>query len=531
MDLLTLSSRPRLFRKRQRLRLRHIVYSTAILAALWGTVSLFDSGENTTNTITVANAATGLQTEAVTASAITTHETVTEQKSASVTMNLKSAFEQAPPAPGYDYAAAQLAEIEPAAGDGKPVENPQAFVEQKVAMLHSGLSSLLQTGEKVAVAEKKVSVGRGDTLMELLVSKADVPRGEAYQAIQALSKVYDPRALRPDNEITVFFHKNPKIADPMFGGLTIEQDMINSVVVNRLDTGEFSVEEKQKPVHKSLKAYSGTIDSSLYLSAKSVGIPDAVIISMIRMYSWNVDFQRDIQSGDEFEIMYEEYATEDGQIVPGKGDIVYARMNLSGRDMPFYRYEDSEGEVGYYDRNGQSARKALMKTPIDGARLSSGFGMRHHPVLGYSRMHKGTDFAAPRGTPIYAAGDGVIERIGPFSSYGNYIKIRHRSDLHTAYAHMKGFKRGLSRGSRVKQGEIIGYVGTTGRSTGPHLHYEVLLNDRQVNPNKIKMPTGKKLKGQDLEVFQTLLAKMDGEFDRLNGATAVAQKTSATLNK
>jgi len=221
-------------------------------------------------------------------------------------------------------------------------------------------------------------------------------------------------------------------------------------------------------------------------------------------------------------VMYEEYKTDDNKRVPGRGNIVYADLKLGGEDMPFYRYTDKSGNVGYYDDRGFSAKKPLMKTPIDGARISSGFGMREHPVLGFTKMHKGIDFAAPRGTPIYAAGDGVIEKIGPFSTYGNYVRIRHRNDLKTAYAHMKGFKAGLRDGSHVKQGEVIGYVGTTGRSTGPHLHYEVLVNNKQVNPASVKLPTGATLHGHDLKSFKALVSNTKEKFRDLSRTPQVA---------
>lgn len=206
------------------------------------------------------------------------------------------------------------------------------------------------------------------------------------------------------------------------------------------------------------------------------------------------------------EIAYERLVDKEGRTVR-YGNVVYANLTLSGKSMPIYRYEDSKGNVDYYGPDGQSVRKALLQTPIDGARISSGFGMRHHPVLGYSKMHKGVDFAARRGTPVMAAGDGIVERASRFGSYGNYIRIRHNSTYKTAYAHLKGFAKGIRKGVRVRQGQIIGYVGTTGRSTGPHLHYEVLANNKQVNPKSAKLPAGRKLAGKELKTFQAQLAE------------------------
>ncbi len=198
-------------------------------------------------------------------------------------------------------------------------------------------------------------------------------------------------------------------------------------------------------------------------------------------------------------------------------------MTLSGKRHPIYLHAPRDGDSDYFDDRGQSARKALMRTPIDGARLSSGFGRRRHPILGYTKLHRGVDFAAPRGTPIYAAGNGVVVRSGRNGAYGKYVRIRHNSRYSTAYAHMRAIDRGARRGKRVKQGQIIGTVGTTGRSTGPHLHYEILAGGRRTNPMKVKMPPGRKLKGEALEDFQVARAVIDGKFAALKTATQIAE--------
>lgn len=403
----------------------------------------------------------------------------------------------------------------------KPLSHPviQASV---VKAIEKNLSSYLQPGTNALISARKVVIRRGDTLMDLLVRRAAVPRQDAYGVVMALNKVYDPHDLTPGHEITVFFHQDPSVADPTFSGVRIDKDIVSGVLVKRQRDGNYTVSEVEKDVHRTLRGFKGTIRNSLYEDASDAGVPDAVILEMIKMYSWNVDFQRGIHAGDKFEVLYDEYKTDENKRVPGRGNILYAKLTLGGEEMPFYRYTDKHGDVGYYDDHGYSAKKPLMKTPIDGARISSGYGMREHPVLGYTKMHKGIDFAAPRGTPIYAAGDGVIERIGPFSTYGNYIRIRHRNDLKTAYAHMKGFRAGLRDGSRVKQGEVIGYVGTTGRSTGPHLHYEVLVDNRQVNPASVKLPTGNVLHGRDLKSFKVLVAQDKAKFHDLSRSHAPA---------
>ncbi len=422
------------------------------------------------------------------------------------------------PRPNMDGATAIASAATHVADDAtapKPAVAPDAATG--LSSIESGINSILESAGRT---EKKVVVGKGDTLMDLLVNKASVPRDEAYQAVQALSKVYNPRDINPGREITVFFHKDPAVANAHFSGLSVEKDTITAVTVKK-DGDAYKAGSAEKAVHRALNAFSGKIDSSLYADAAAAGVPDAVILDLIKMYSWNVDFQRDIHNGDKFEVMYEEYKTDDGKVVPGRGNIAYAKLTLGGEEMPFYRYTDARGDSDYYDAQGRSAKKPLMKTPVDGARISSKFGVRVHPVLGYTKMHKGIDFAVARGTPIYAAGDGTIVKIGPFSSYGNYVRIRHRNGLDTAYGHMNGFKSGLRSGSRVKQGQVIGYVGMTGRATGPHLHYEILVNNAQVNPATVKVPTGRALKGRDLHAFKSQVAQMQDRFDSI-GHFAVA---------
>ena len=237
------------------------------------------------------------------------------------------------------------------------------------------------------------------------------------------------------------------------------------------------------------------------------GLPISILMEMVQIFSFDVDFQREIQKGDKFEVLYENQLNDDGETV-ALGPVLFASLSLSGKILGLYRHEPGNGPVDYFNIKGQSARKALMRTPINGASLSSGYGMRRHPILGYNKMHRGLDFSAPRRTPIVAAGDGVIEVAGRNGSYGKYIRIRHNGTYKTAYAHMKGYARGMRAGKRVRQGQTIGYVGTTGRSTGPHLHYEVLRNGTQMNPRKLKLPTGQKLKGTALAQFERQVRKI-----------------------
>ncbi len=246
---------------------------------------------------------------------------------------------------------------------------------------------------------------------------------------------------------------------------------------------------------------------SLYKAATDQNIPANTIIEFARIYGFQVDFQRDIRKQDKFQIMYEIFLNEKNEIVE-TGEILFANLKLSGQDNSLY-YFDKDGSEGHYDKNGKSVKKALMKTPINGARLSSPFGMRKHPIDGFNKMHRGTDFAAPMGTPIMASGDGVVKKAGWCGGGGNCVKIKHNSTYQTIYAHMSKFARGIKTGVRVKQGQTIGYVGSTGKSTGPHLHYEVLVNGKKVNSQKLKLPSGKILKGKERKNFETNKIKLD----------------------
>ena len=246
---------------------------------------------------------------------------------------------------------------------------------------------------------------------------------------------------------------------------------------------------------------------SLYQAATEQKMPPNTIIEFARIYGFQVDFQRDIRKQDKFQVMYEVYINEKKEIIE-TGEILFANLKLSGQDNSLY-YFNEKGSEGHYDKNGKSVKKALMKTPINGARLSSAFGMRKHPIDGFNKMHRGTDFAAPMGTPIMASGDGVVKKAGWCGGGGNCVKIRHNSTYETVYAHMSKFARGIKVGVRVKQGQTIGYVGSTGKSTGPHLHYEVIVNGKKVNSQKLKLPSGKILKGEKRKLFETNKIKMD----------------------
>ena len=265
-----------------------------------------------------------------------------------------------------------------------------------------------------------------------------------------------------------------------------------------------------RPVERYLAFAQGVIDDSIYRAAGNSNIPDDALAEYIRVMGFSVDFQREIRSGDAFELLYEQQIDQiSGKRIATK--LHYAGLMLSGDQLGYYRYDHDGSRVGWYDSNGNSAARTLIRTPISGARLSSSYGMRKHPISGYNRMHKGVDFAAPTGTPIIAAGSGVVTRSGWNGSYGRYIRIRHNSTYDTAYAHMSRIARGITPGARVEQGQIIGYVGSTGRSTGPHLHYEILVNNRKVNPLTVSLPTGEKVPAEFLEDFRSQVNLVEAE--------------------
>ena len=298
---------------------------------------------------------------------------------------------------------------------------------------------------------------------------------------------------KTNNKITEFIYQTSN-TQKIFLKRNIKNDKFNKEIL--------SIKLDKKIVYKE-----NIILQSLYKAANDQNIPANAIIEFARIYGFQVDFQRDIRKQDKFQIMYEIFLNEKKEIVE-TGEILFANLKLSGQDNSLY-YFDKEGSEGHYDKNGKSVKKALMKTPINGARLSSPFGMRKHPIDGFNKMHRGTDFAAPMGTPIMASGDGVVKKAGWCGGGGNCVKIKHNSTYQTIYAHMSKFARGIKTGVRVKQGQTIGYVGSTGKSTGPHLHYEVIVNGKKVNSQKLKLPSGKILKNKERKIFETSKIKLD----------------------
>ena len=270
---------------------------------------------------------------------------------------------------------------------------------------------------------------------------------------------------------------------------------------------EYKVKEVVTNLKKKIIFKEGKIVQSLYKSATNNKIPPNIIIEFARIYGFQIDFQRDIRRNDTYQIFYEIYE-DDNKKIYNTGNIIFADLSLSNQSNAFYHFNDN-GEEGHFDINGKSVKKALMKTPINGARLSSKFGMRKHPIDGYNKMHRGTDFAAPEGTPIMASGDGVVTKASWCGGGGNCVKIKHNSSYSTVYAHMSKFASQIKKGKRVKQGQIIGYVGSTGKSTGPHLHYEVIFNGKRINSQTLDLPSGKVLKNKSRKLFEVSKLKID----------------------
>ncbi len=279
------------------------------------------------------------------------------------------------------------------------------------------------------------------------------------------------------------------------------------ILTQDLEKNTYDQEIVLTKLEKKILYNENIILQSLYRSAIDKKIPAGIIVEFARIYGFQVDFQRDIKKKDRFQIMYEVFVDEKNKVVE-TGNILFANLILTGKENSLY-YFDKKGSDGHYDKNGKSVQKALMKTPINGARLSSPFGMRKHPIDGFNKMHKGTDFAAPMGTPIMASGSGVIKKAGWCGGGGNCVVIKHNSTYQTIYAHMSKFAKGIRSGVRVKQAQIIGYVGSTGKSTGPHLHYEVIVNGKKVNSQTLKLPSGKILKGNDRKLFETKKIKIN----------------------
>ncbi len=343
----------------------------------------------------------------------------------------------------------------------------------------------------------KFKVQSGDTF-EKLLNQLNITNIEKNKILKKVLKQKYENKLKKNQDIIFTIYKKKPYKVLKF---SIEISKTKSVLFTRnIQSDNFSYKDIQKNLIKKLSYKESEITNSLYDSAIKNGIPPSIIIDFARIYGFQIDFQRDIWKNDSFQLLYETFVDDKEKLVE-TGNIIFAKLNIQGKDLPLYGFKTKEG-YDYFDNFGKSVRKSLMKTPINGARLSSKFGLRKHPILGFNKMHRGTDFAAVKGTPIMASGDGKIIRARWCGGGGNCIKIKHNSTYSTVYAHLSKFARITKEGARVRQGQIIGYVGSTGMSTGPHLHYEVIENGKKINSQKLKLPSGKILKGKQRELFE-----------------------------
>tara|TARA_B100000989_G_scaffold148778_1_gene110915 strand:+ start:260 stop:1552 length:1293 start_codon:yes stop_codon:yes gene_type:complete len=352
---------------------------------------------------------------------------------------------------------------------------------------------------------KKIShkVKEGETFNNIL-EEYDLSKKDISTINYKISKKVNLNRLNTNQKIYFTIDQT----DNSVKDFTFQISSKERVILTRdLKEGSFNQEIILTQLKKKIIYSENIILQSLYRSASEKKIPSNIIIELARIYGFQVDFQRDLRKQDRFQIMYEIFTDENKKIIES-GNILFANLILSGEDNSLYYFDKKESQ-GHYDKNGKSIQKALMKTPINGARLSSPYGMRKHPIDGFTKMHRGTDFAAPMGTPIMASGSGVVKKAGWCGGGGNCVVIKHNSTYQTIYAHMSKFAKGIRSGVRVKQGQTIGYVGSTGKSTGPHLHYEVLINGKKVNSQTLKLPSGKILKGEERKLFETKKIKLN----------------------
>lgn len=376
-----------------------------------------------------------------------------------------------------------------------------------------------------------VQVESGDTLMDLLL-EAGIGRTEAHNAVSALSDVFSPRDLMPGQEITLQLNLLETVhqdeVEVELAGISLQPSVERDVMVERNDGGEFLATVVERPLTTETALASARIDSSLYQAGQDSAVPLSILSEVIKAFAYDVDFEREIHPGDSFEIIYERLEDDQGRLAR-TGNILFASLTRGDQTLEIYWFEPKGGSGEFYTAKGESVRKDLLRTPLDVVRVTSGYGMRKHPILGYSKMHKGVDFAAATGTPILASGSGVVEFAGKKGGYGNFIKVRHNGQYQTAYAHLSRFAKGLSKGDKVKQGQVIGYVGSTGRATGPHLHYEVIVGGKNMNPMKLKF-AGRKLDKKELHQFEAVKADIKELREKLHEEQLVARNQSPTAS-
>jgi murein DD-endopeptidase MepM/ murein hydrolase activator NlpD len=391
-----------------------------------------------------------------------------------------------------------------------------------LALSSSGKTAVIEVPIEASYPRNvALKINSGDTLIDLLIAQ-HVQEQEAHNVIAALRKAFNPGQLRVGQKIQMTLARHEQVGDKAaVQELAIKLPNLSTVELERLEDGSFSVAAVKEPTTRELRRATGKVRSSITQAAQEAGIPARTVNELIQAFAYDVDFQRDIHPGDTIEVLTQREVTKDGR-VGATGQASYAKLTLRGKAHEIYRFKNTAGIDGWYDARGNSVKKSLLRTPIHAARMSSGFGMRRHPVLGYNRMHRGLDFAAGTGTPILAAGDGIIKIAGWHAGYGNYVRIQHNGTYATAYGHASRIARGIRPGVRVKQGQVIAYVGSTGMSTGAHLHYEVLQNGAQVNPAAQRFNTAVALAGRELQQFKSQSSRTKAQFAKLNPNSSIA---------
>ena len=338
-----------------------------------------------------------------------------------------------------------------------------------------------------------LKVEKGQTFSQILNS-FNIANNRKFEIINAINSIFNLRGLKINQKIFFFINDNEIVKQ-----IIIELDFKKNLVVDL--RSKINIEIIELKTYTDIESKEFNIKNSLYSDGIDNKIPNVILIKLIQLFSFDLDFQRDIRENTQVSISYQKISI-DNKINYELGDIEYAKISIKNNNLEYFKFLTDDGFIDYFNREGKNVKKSILKTPLDGAKLSSNFGMRKHPISGFNKMHKGIDFAAPKGTPIYAGGNGVVEVAGVNGGYGKYIRIRHNNEYKTAYAHLNSFKKGIKKGVRVNQGEIIGYVGSTGKSTGPHLHYEIIYQNKQINPLTLKLPSGKILKGDELNKFK-----------------------------
>lgn len=376
--------------------------------------------------------------------------------------------------------------------ENKKLETNDKFFEETEVDTNI-LSTEASNNSGTQFKEIFLKVKKGQTFSQILDS-FNISNNRKFEIINSINSIFNLRSLKINQGIFFYIDNNETIKK-----IIIELDFKTNLVVTL--KSKITIEKIELKTYTDIESKEFIIKNSLYSDGINNKVPNEILIKLIQLFSFDLDFQRDIRENTQVSISYEVINVEDN-FNYSFGEIEYARISIKNNNLEYFIFLTDDGFIDYFNKDGKNVKKSILKTPLDGAKLSSNFGMRKHPISGFNKMHKGIDFAAPKGTPIYAGGNGIVEVAGVNGGYGKYIRIRHNNGYKTAYAHLNGFKKGISKGVRVSQGEIIGYVGSTGKSTGPHLHYEIIYQNKQINPLTLKLPSGKILTGDELLRFK-----------------------------